>query len=55
MDVNGMGFLRIERVTGVHHTTIINGKRSLTFVGSIIPLPPLNKVNSQQAPSSAIV
>ena len=34
MDVNGMGFRAIERVKGVHHTTIINWVR---IVGTPLP------------------
>ena len=41
MHVNGMGFRGIERVTGVHHTTVITWVRQVgeldeleTFVGS---------------------
>ena len=35
MYVNGMGFRGIERVTGVHHTTVINWVRQ---VGERLPL-----------------
>jgi hypothetical protein len=34
MYVNGMGFRGIERVTGVHHTTVINWVRN---VGERLP------------------
>lgn len=34
MYVNGMGFRGIERVTGVHHTTVINWVRQ---VGELLP------------------
>jgi transposase-like protein len=34
MDVNGMGFRGIERVTGVHHTTVIHWVRQ---VGERLP------------------
>jgi hypothetical protein len=34
MYMNGMGFRGIQRVTGVHHTTIINWVRQ---VGSLLP------------------
>jgi transposase-like protein len=34
MYVNGIGFRGIERVTGVHHTTIINWVKS---VGKLLP------------------
>ena len=34
MYVNGMGFRAIQRVTGVHHTTIINWVKQ---VGSMLP------------------
>jgi hypothetical protein len=34
MYVNGMGFRGIERVTGVHHTTVINWVR---LVGDRLP------------------
>ena len=34
MVVNGMGFRGIERVTGVHHTTVMNWMKE---VGNIVP------------------
>ena len=34
MYVNGMGFRAIERVKGVHHTTVINWVRQL---GELLP------------------
>jgi transposase-like protein len=34
MDVNGMGFRAIERVKGVHHTTLITWVRQ---VGELLP------------------
>jgi len=34
MYVNGMGFRAIERVTGVHHTTVINWVKQ---VGELLP------------------
>ena len=36
MHVNGMGFRGIERVTGVHHTTVITWVRQ---VGELLPMP----------------
>jgi hypothetical protein len=35
MYVNGMGFRAIERIKGVHHTTIINW---VQHVGELLPL-----------------
>ncbi len=34
MDVNGMGFRAIERVKGVHHTTLITWVRPM---GELLP------------------
>jgi hypothetical protein len=43
MYVNGMGFRGIERVTGVHHTTVIYWVKQ---VGELLP----NAYDPQEAP-----